>query len=114
LETVLADLSVAGFDAEWGLLSAFAVGARHKRERLWILGKKNDNSDTIDLWSQRFLGQAEIQRDFWIRQQKDEPDVACQYHGIPNRLDALRGFGNAQVPLCAAMAFSILYQKLNL
>jgi hypothetical protein len=28
-------------------------------------------------------------------------------------LDALRGFGNAQVPLCAAMAFALLYQRIN-
>ncbi len=35
--TVLEDLAKAGFDAEWGVLSAAAVGARHKRERLWLL-----------------------------------------------------------------------------
>ena len=39
LGTVLADLAKMGFDAEWGVLSASAVGAPHLRERIWILGR---------------------------------------------------------------------------
>ena len=34
---VLADLAELGFDAEWGVLSAAAVGAPHRRQRVWIL-----------------------------------------------------------------------------
>lgn len=34
---VLGDLAEMGFDAEWGLLSASAVGAPHKRERFWLV-----------------------------------------------------------------------------
>lgn len=37
LPHVLADLARLGFDAEWGCLSAAAVGASHKRERFWLL-----------------------------------------------------------------------------
>lgn len=37
LPHVLADLAGLGFDAEWGLLSASAVGGPHKRERWWCL-----------------------------------------------------------------------------
>lgn len=37
LPYVLADLAALGFDAEWGLLSAAAVGAPHKRERWWLV-----------------------------------------------------------------------------
>jgi DNA (cytosine-5)-methyltransferase 1 len=39
LGTVLGDLAQMGFDAEWGVLSAADVGANHKRERIWIVGK---------------------------------------------------------------------------
>jgi len=39
LGTVLADLSKMGFDAEWGVISASNVGANHKRDRIWIVGK---------------------------------------------------------------------------
>jgi len=37
LPLVLADLAEDGWAAEWGLLSASAVGAPHKRERFWLL-----------------------------------------------------------------------------
>lgn len=37
LTRVLSDLARLGFDAEWGLLSAAAVGATHQRERFWLL-----------------------------------------------------------------------------
>lgn len=113
LGTVLGDLSGAGFNAQWCVLSADAVGAKHKRNRLWILAKRRNVPDSVNVWSRRLLGQTTIQRNFWNRQHKDEPDVACECDGFPDRLDALRGFGNAQVPLCAAMAFTLLYERLN-
>jgi len=37
LPEVLYDLAVYGFDAEWGLYAASAVGAPHRRERIWIV-----------------------------------------------------------------------------
>lgn len=42
LPEVLADLARLGFDAEWGLLSAAAVGAPHRRERFWLLADAGD------------------------------------------------------------------------
>jgi DNA (cytosine-5)-methyltransferase 1 len=39
LERVLADLASMGFDAEWGVLGANEIGANHKRERIWIVGR---------------------------------------------------------------------------
>ena len=41
LGTVLGDLASMGFDAEWGVLGANAIGANHKRERIWILANTN-------------------------------------------------------------------------
>jgi DNA (cytosine-5)-methyltransferase 1 len=35
--TVLGDLAELGFDAEWHCISASAVGAPHRRNRLWIV-----------------------------------------------------------------------------
>jgi DNA (cytosine-5)-methyltransferase 1 len=37
LDRVLRDLAALGFDAEWGVFSAAAVGAPHRRERLFLL-----------------------------------------------------------------------------
>lgn len=42
LGTVLADLASMGFDAEWGVLSAADVGAPHRRDRIWILGRNSE------------------------------------------------------------------------
>jgi DNA (cytosine-5)-methyltransferase 1 len=35
--TVLGDLSTLGYDAEWHVIPASAVGAPHRRERIWIV-----------------------------------------------------------------------------
>jgi DNA (cytosine-5)-methyltransferase 1 len=36
LGAVLGDLAALGFDARWGVLGASALGAPHRRERIWI------------------------------------------------------------------------------
>ena len=40
--TVLGDLASMGFNAEWGVFSAAQVGAKHKRERIWIVANSNN------------------------------------------------------------------------
>ena len=35
--TVLGDLSALGYDAEWHVIPASAVGAPHRRERVWVV-----------------------------------------------------------------------------
>ncbi len=37
MERVLGELSESGYDAEWDIISASAVGAPHRRERVWII-----------------------------------------------------------------------------
>jgi len=37
IERVLGDLAALGFDAEWHCIPAAAVGAPHRRDRVWIL-----------------------------------------------------------------------------
>ena len=37
LERVLGDLAALGFDAEWHCIPASAVGAPHRRDRVWIV-----------------------------------------------------------------------------
>jgi len=39
--TVLGDLSTLGYDAEWHVIPASAVGAPHRRERVWIVAYAN-------------------------------------------------------------------------
>ena len=39
LGRVLGDLAAMGFDARWGVLGAADIGAKHQRDRIWIVGK---------------------------------------------------------------------------
>ena len=41
LGIVLADLAACGYDAEWDCIPASAVGAPHRRDRLWLLAYPN-------------------------------------------------------------------------
>ena len=45
LGRVLGDLASMGFDARWGVLGAADVGAKHQRDRIWIVGKQMGNSN---------------------------------------------------------------------
>ena len=40
LGRVLGDLASMGFDAKWGVLGAADVGAKHQRDRIWIVGRQ--------------------------------------------------------------------------
>ena len=51
---VLHDLAEAGYDAEWQVISARDVGARHLRKRMWIIAYRQEISDTL---CKRFQGQ---------------------------------------------------------
>ena len=42
LGRVLGDLASLGYDARWNVLGASAVGARHRRERIWITARLAD------------------------------------------------------------------------
>jgi DNA (cytosine-5)-methyltransferase 1 len=41
-----------------------------------------------------------------------EPGMGRVAHGISNRVDRIKGLGNAQVPVCAALAFYLLLRRL--
>lgn len=46
-DRVLGELAEQGFSAEWGVLSAFDVGAPHYRDRAWILAS---HADRLRVW----------------------------------------------------------------
>jgi len=63
LESVLADLAKMGFNAEWGVLSAADVGAKHLRERIWIVAKNTKQPG--------LLSHTEHNRNGWRQQQSE-------------------------------------------
>ncbi len=46
---VLHDLAEIGYDAEWQIISARDVGARHLRKRIWIIAYPNNVSKRFDI-----------------------------------------------------------------
>jgi len=135
--TVLGDLSSLGYDAEWHVVPASAVGAPHRRERVWIVAHASRERHTGRQEAQRKWAKSEPKRSVWgqlsrhcksvadangegleERQGQDaggagaisrpescggewwatEPDLGRVAHGVPARVDRLRGLGNAVVP----------------
>ena len=43
MDIVLGELSEAGYDAEWAVISASSLGACHRRSRWWLVAYPNDN-----------------------------------------------------------------------
>jgi len=46
LDIVLRELSEAGYDAEWAVISASSLGACHQRSRWWLVAYPNDNGSS--------------------------------------------------------------------
>lgn len=83
LGTVLGDLASVGFAAEWLVLGASAVGAPHRRERIWILAAPHTDPDGMQC--------AELERE---HEGAEEPSAGCQNRLAtgPNMVDS-DGFG---------------------
>jgi DNA (cytosine-5)-methyltransferase 1 len=57
LSRVLCDLAALGYDAEWHCIPASAIGARHRRDRIWIVAYSN-----LPGYSQAGLREADSRR----------------------------------------------------
>jgi DNA (cytosine-5)-methyltransferase 1 len=137
LERVIADLTAMGYDSRWGVISAADVGAKHKRERIWIVAKLPPPAKVAYTNSLRWTGRnnATLETDKTIRSSspisfetsiegldrntwKTEPDICRVVDGMAAKLDnsnaikdRLKAIGNGQVPLCAATAWRILTER---
>ncbi|CAJ0861908.1 hypothetical protein AMST5_01440 [freshwater sediment metagenome] len=102
METVLGDLAALRYDAEWHCIPASAVGARHARDRVWIVANPSSERlevDTGALWGQAAAKLLADSNKEWT----PEPDVRRVAYGLPGRLDRLRALGNAVVPQVAEL-----------
>jgi len=128
LDRVLGDFSKMGFDAKWGIMGADAVGAPHRRERIWIfayphgfrpiqrkhkgnrVSQQEDYSDKSNNGN-RVWGEADrlLSLDKWS---EFTSKLCGMDDGLASRVDRLKAIGNGQVPLCAATAWRILSESL--
>jgi len=126
LDTVLRLLHEIGFDAEWHCLPAAAIGARHRRDRCWIVAYPNRDSERrlpvdaevgsaseavshairhglerrIEAWAAAGAAGRSCEAGgpgWWA----NEPDVGRVADGVPARTHRLRALGNAIVPQIA-------------
>lgn len=110
---VLRDLAAMGYDAGWGVFSAFHAGMAHERKRVCIVAHANciGWGSMVDGWEKRNKNNAE---DFseerkpiktldvfeYALQTLSGPDSELLRNddGIPGALDRLKCLGNAVVP----------------
>lgn len=107
-DRVLADLASLGFDAEWSIVSACAMGASHARERLFCVAYPK--GDHVPDHLPRHKGEGWLRPEYrgsrrptWGEGWLPEPAVDRVAHGVPSRLvrDPLHALGNAVVPVIA-------------
>lgn len=120
LRIVSGDIASLGYTPIWLPLSASQVGANHGRERWWCLARKtervrisNPNSahEGREWMSERTQKERAEHSEFcwWAR----EPKICRVADGIPDWSHQLKALGNGQVPLQAAVAFSILWKMME-
>ena len=99
---VIGELAEIGYDAEWRVIPASGLGARHQRERIIIVAYPSGIRGT-GWWSAFESGHAKA-REHALRgaeHWQDEPAVGRMADGVSHRMDRLRGLGNAVVPQVA-------------
>ena len=115
---VLGELAEIGYDAEWRVISARGLGAGHQRERLIIVAYPNSKGRQRSIWAQEpcspngrsyIPGTSRRWGDEWIV----EPGMGRVAHGIPKRVDRLRGLGNAVVPQVAEYVGRLITTSLD-
>ena len=143
LGTVLGDLAKLGFDAEWGVLGASDIGAKHHRKRIWIVARQRkilsypDNG--IKRWKQQSqsvketqgsnmantnnslgggqcwrFGSAQKRTQAWdLHTIFNQPEPVRMVDGVAARVDRLKAIGNGQVPQVAAVAWELLTERLD-
>jgi len=90
LGVVLADLAKMGFDAEWGVLSAAQIGANHKRERIWIVGKSSEQSGLFSYSKLHRIGWGQQQQKSIEKKTRAMADTRCKLRskGNSTKLDS--------------------------
>lgn len=117
LREVIRAFTEIGYDCRWTCLSASSVGAKHKRERWFLLAhsngarfqKERSKQQATRLKHSCVLGN---ENDNWSEPEKSwwstEPNVGRVVDGCPNRVDRIKALGNGVVPLQAKTAFEKL------
>ena len=114
---VITDLAKIGYDTEWQTISAAYVGALHRRNRMWFVSYPSNSRSKYSKYgkSKENIKQAELVRQcegsiFGNKREFREEICSTEFirksNGIPNRMDRIKGLGNAIVPQVAEIIMS--------
>ena len=106
LGVILGNLASVGFNAKWGVLGAGDIGAKHQRDRIWIVAYTNDTDRRRECRRLRSIPKCNQTGD--SHSPFNQPEPIRMVDGVANRVDRLRAIGNGQVPICATTAWRIL------
>lgn len=106
---VLRDLARMGYDAGWGVFSAFQAGMEHERKRVCIVAHTNSiQFDSLSIPETRnapkdFHGRKEFDSRNLLNRalrvlERGDGKVLRNDNGLPRKVDELRCLGNAVVP----------------
>lgn len=116
---VLCDLASLGYDAEWHCIRASAIGARHHRDRVWIICRPAKSKLSTDTSGKRLPGFSKVSDGTETRRpiiarrsisraldhntrhrnwNEPEPGICRVSNGIPDGVHRIKGLGNAVVP----------------
>jgi len=127
LDQVCTDLEGEGYEVEPIIIPACSVGANHKRDRVWIVANSGGikmEECKLEASGNRSQGLGHDrerscedgvswgggkERDAF----RDDPRVLRMANGIPNRVDRIKGLGNAIVPQVASEIIRCINQVME-
>jgi len=113
IDRVLGDLASMGYDARWGVFSAGDVGARHERERIWIIAYNRNSTEISEIKKLRFYETSKESIRAMSEGISAIPDMGRKADGLANWVDRLEAIGNGQVPAVVKLAWNVLTDRIN-
>ncbi len=118
---ILGDLAECGYDAEWENIPAAAVGAPHRRERVWIVANSIEKRSTGKILcrnhskSYHDFPRTSLLPPYTLGMVKGESSYnLCHGDGFPKFMGQLNGYGNAVVPQIPEMIGYAILEANNL
>jgi DNA (cytosine-5)-methyltransferase 1 len=114
LDTVLGDLAALGYNAKWGVFSAADVGARHERERMWIVAYPHEMGREV---RQQQVSGRPLSRNRLAfvepGQFAADPGSVRGANGMAAWVDRIAAIGDGQVPAVVRLAWQLLAPRLD-
>ena len=116
LDICISNLENEGYTCQAFIIPACAINTQHRRDRLWIVGNSNSSNayrqngirrttnKSFKEWSDsenlktRGGGVSQLGTTSDMQQYNSYARILREFHGIPDRMDRLKGLGNAVVP----------------